>query len=75
VSFCGCWRGERVERQILRDDSILLAAVGFWDFLGARVFGSIINLPIVFHYEIGAAPTENHAHAAMVGVYGMLSIG
>jgi nitric oxide reductase subunit B len=54
---------------------MFLAAVGFWNFLGAGVFGFLINLPIVSYYEIGTALTANHAHASMMGVYGMLSIG
>jgi nitric oxide reductase subunit B len=54
---------------------MFLASVGFWNFLGAGVFGFLINLPIVSYYEIGTALTANHAHAAMMGVYGMLAIG
>ena len=54
---------------------MFLAAVGFWNFLGAGVFGFLINLPIVSYYEIGTALTANHAHASFMGVYGMLSIG
>lgn len=54
---------------------MFLAAVGFWNFLGAGVFGFLINLPIVSYYEIRTALTANHAHAAMMGVYGMLSVG
>ena len=54
---------------------MFLVAVGFWNFLGAGVFGFLINLPIVSYYEIGTALTANHAHAAMMGVYGMLSTG
>ncbi|MFZ0302412.1 MAG: cbb3-type cytochrome c oxidase subunit I [Terracidiphilus sp.] len=54
---------------------MFLAAVGFWNFLGAGVFGFLINLPVISYYEIGTALTANHAHAAMMGVYGMLSIG
>ena len=54
---------------------MFLAAVGFWNFLGAGVFGFLVNLPIVSYYEIGTALTANHAHASMMGVYGMLSIG
>ena len=54
---------------------MFLAAVGFWNFLGAGIFGFLINLPIVSYYEIGTALTPNHGHAAMMGVYGMLSIG
>jgi nitric oxide reductase subunit B len=54
---------------------MFLAAVGFWNFLGAGVFGFLINLPIVSYYEIGTALTANHGHASMMGVYGMLAIG
>jgi len=54
---------------------MFLAAVGFWNFLGAGIFGFLVNLPIVSYYEIGTALTANHAHASMMGVYGMLSIG
>ena len=32
---------------------MFLVAVGFWNFLGAGVFGFLINLPIVCYYEIG----------------------
>jgi nitric oxide reductase subunit B len=53
---------------------LYLAAVGFWNFLGAGVFGFLINLPVVSYYEIGTQLTANHAHAAMMGVYGMLAI-
>ena len=54
---------------------MFLVAVGFWNFLGAGVFGFLINLPVVSYYEIGTALTANHAHTAMMGVYGMLAIG
>ena len=54
---------------------MFLVAVGFWNFLGAGVFGFLINLPIVSYFEIGTALTANHGHAAMMGVYGMLAVG
>jgi nitric oxide reductase subunit B len=54
---------------------MFLVAVGFWNFVGAGIFGFLINLPIVSYYEIGTALTANHGHAAMMGVYGMLAIG
>jgi nitric oxide reductase subunit B len=53
---------------------MFLVAVGFWNFLGAGIFGFLINLPIVSYYEIGTALTANHGHAAMMGVYGMLAV-
>jgi nitric oxide reductase subunit B len=54
---------------------MFLVAVGFWNFLGAGIFGFLVNLPIVSYYEIGTALTANHAHTAMMGVYGMLAVG
>jgi nitric oxide reductase subunit B len=54
---------------------MFLVAVGFWNFLGAGIFGFLVNLPIVSYYEIGTALTANHAHTAMMGVYGMLAAG
>jgi nitric oxide reductase subunit B len=54
---------------------MFLASVGFWNFLGAGIFGFLINLPIISYYEIGTALTANHGHAAMMGVYGMLAVG
>lgn len=53
---------------------LYLASVGFWNFLGAGVFGFLINLPVVSYYEIGTQLTANHGHASMMGVYGMLAI-
>jgi nitric oxide reductase subunit B len=54
---------------------MFLVAVGFWNFVGAGIFGFLINLPIVSYWEIGTQFTANHAHAAMMGVYGMLAVG
>lgn len=51
-----------------------LMAVGFWNFVGAGVFGFLINLPIVSYYEAGTLLTINHAHATMMGAFGMLGI-
>ncbi len=53
---------------------LFLIAVNFWNFLGAGVFGFIINLPIVNYYEHGTWLTVNHGHAALMGVYGNLSV-
>ena len=50
-------------------------AVGFWNFVGAGIFGFLIDLPIVSYFETGTLLTVNHGHAAMVGVFGMLGIG
>jgi nitric oxide reductase subunit B len=51
-----------------------LMAVGFWNFVGAGVFGFLINLPIVSYFEVGTLLTANHGHAAMFGVFGMLAL-
>jgi nitric oxide reductase subunit B len=51
-----------------------LIAVGFWNFVGAGVFGFLINLPIVSYFEVGTILTPNHGHAAMMGVFGMLAV-
>lgn len=51
-----------------------LMAVGFWNFVGAGVFGFLINLPIVSYFEVGTILTPNHGHAALMGVFGMLAI-
>lgn len=51
-----------------------LMAVGFWNFVGAGIFGFLINLPIVSYFEVGTLLTANHGHAAMMGVFGMLGV-
>jgi len=51
-----------------------LMAVGVWNFVGAGVFGFLINMPIVSYFEVGTMLTPNHAHAAFMGVFGMLAI-
>lgn len=52
-----------------------LIAVGVWNFIGAGVFGFLINLPVISYFEVGTNLTPNHGHAAMFGVFGMLAIG
>jgi nitric oxide reductase subunit B len=51
-----------------------LTASSFWNFLGAGVFGFLINLPIINYYEHATYLTSNHGHTALFGVYGMLAI-
>lgn len=58
----------------LADAFLFLIAVNFWNFLGAGVFGFIINLPVVNYFEHGTYLTVNHGHAALMGVYGNLAI-
>jgi nitric oxide reductase subunit B len=51
-----------------------LVASSFWNFLGAGVFGFLINLPAVNYFSHATYLTVNHGHGALFGVYGMLSI-
>lgn len=53
---------------------LFLVGVNFWNFFGAGVMGFIINLPIANYYEHGTYLTVNHGHAALMGVYGNLSL-
>jgi nitric oxide reductase subunit B len=64
----------KLSRFGLSEAFLFLIAVNFWNFFGAGVFGFIINLPIVNYYEHGTYLTVNHGHAALMGVYGNLSI-
>ena len=50
-------------------------AVAFWNFLGAGIFGFIINPPIALYYMQGLNTTAVHGHTALFGVYGILGIG
>jgi nitric oxide reductase subunit B len=50
-------------------------AVGFWNLVGAGVFGFMINPPIALFYMQGLNTTPVHGHAALFGVYGMLGLG
>lgn len=54
---------------------LFFVAVGFWNLLGAGVFGFMINPPLSLYYIQGLNTTATHAHAALFGVYGMLGIG
>jgi nitric oxide reductase subunit B len=51
-----------------------LSAVGFWNFVGAGIFGFLINMPIVSYFEVGTILTPNHGHSALMGVFGMFAV-
>jgi nitric oxide reductase subunit B len=51
-----------------------LMAVGFWNFVGAGIFGFLINLPIVSYFEVGTVLTPNHGHMALMGAFGMEAV-
>lgn len=50
-------------------------SVAFWNFVGAGIFGFLINPPISLYYVQGLNLTPVHGHTALFGVYGMLGIG
>ncbi len=66
---CGHFLAERQKWTIY-----FLISVGIWNFVGAGIFGFLINLPIISYFEVGTNLTQNHGHAAMFGVFGMLAL-
>jgi nitric oxide reductase subunit B len=77
------WENIRLARA--RDQHMWLAAykwpiyffvaVAFWNFVGAGLFGFLINPPIALYYMQGLNTTPVHGHTALFGVYGMLGLG
>ena len=61
--------------QKLKWPVLFFTAVAFWNMLGAGVFGFFINPPISLYYLQGLNMTAVHAHGALFGVYGFLSLG
>lgn len=53
---------------------LFILAVNVWNIIGAGVFGSLINLPIINYFEHSTYLTGNHAHAAMFGVKGNVAL-
>lgn len=49
--------------------------VTFWNLIGAGLFGFLINPPIALYFMQGLNTTPVHAHTALFGVYGLLSLG
>ncbi|MEQ8762671.1 MAG: nitric-oxide reductase large subunit [Planctomycetota bacterium] len=49
--------------------------VTFWNLVGAGLFGFLINPPIALYFMQGLNTTPVHAHTALFGVYGLLSLG
>jgi nitric oxide reductase subunit B len=49
-------------------------AVSFWNFVGAGMFGFLINPPIALYYMQGLNLTPLHGHTALFGVYGFLGL-
>lgn len=51
-----------------------LIALGFWNFIGAGVFGFLVNTPIVSYCVVATMLTPDHDHPALMGVFGMLGL-
>ncbi len=49
--------------------------VAFWNLVGAGLFGFLINPPVALYFMQGLNTTPVHAHTALFGVYGLLSLG
>ncbi|MCL1092940.1 nitric-oxide reductase large subunit [Shewanella kaireitica] len=54
---------------------MFFVATAFWNLVGAGVLGFLINPPIALYFIQGLNTTATHAHAAFMGVYGMLGMG
>jgi nitric oxide reductase subunit B len=54
---------------------IFFVGVAFWNLVGAGLFGFMINPPLALYYMQGLNTTPVHAHTALFGVYGLLSLG
>jgi nitric oxide reductase subunit B len=77
------WENIRLSRA--REQSLWVAAykwpiyffvaVAFWNFVGAGLFGFLINPPVSLYYTQGLNTTPVHGHTALFGVYGMLGLG
>ena len=77
------WENMRLTRGTARNPWIsaykwpiyFFVAVAFWNFVGAGLFGFMINPPMALYYMQGLNLTPVHGHTALFGVYGMLGIG
>jgi nitric oxide reductase subunit B len=54
---------------------LFILGSAFWNFVGAGVFGGMVNAPLINYYEHATFLTMNHAHTALFGAFGMLAIG
>ncbi len=54
---------------------LFFTSAAVWNLVGAGLLGEIINPPIINYYEHGEFMTLAHAHAAMMGVFGILAFG
>jgi nitric oxide reductase subunit B len=66
--------GQGKQKFVMEGVWLFILGCTFWNIVGAGVFGSLINLPIVNYFEHGTYLTGNHAHAAMFGVKGNVAL-
>ncbi len=71
------WRSRRLAGWVARYrwPITFFVGVAFWNLVGAGIFGFLINPPISLYYMQGLNTTPVHAHTALFGVYGLLSLG
>jgi nitric oxide reductase subunit B len=62
------------QKHLMNGVWLFILAVNFWNIFGAGVFGSMLNLPIINYYEHATSFTHAHAHLAMFGVKGNVSL-
>jgi nitric oxide reductase subunit B len=67
---------QKLEYFVYKLPFLYILGAAFWNFVGAGVFGgATINAPLVNYYEHGTFLTLNHAHTALFGAFGLLSLG
>lgn len=80
VMMIGAWKEYRQVRSAgkrfpQRVAFLFFTSAAVWNLVGAGLLGEIINPPIINYYEHGEFMTLAHAHASMMGVFGILAFG
>ncbi len=80
VMMVGAWREYRAIRVAGEDFPqrtafLYFTGAAMWNVIGAGVLGGIINPPIMNYFSHGQFLTLAHAHASMMGTFGLLAIG
>ncbi len=80
VMMAGAWKEYRQVRRAgkrfpQRVAFLYFTSAAFWNLVGGGLLGEIINPPIINYYEHGEFLTLAHAHASMMGVFGILAFG
>jgi nitric oxide reductase subunit B len=66
--------GKGTQKNGMGEVWLFCLGVNFWNVVGAGLYGSVLNLPIVNYYEHATYLTNNHAHGAMFGVKGNVAL-